>query len=182
MGMDMLCSAVLNRSMALSSGFRAMILSRNTICAGALTRLQLDSALRFSAAYLVEDRDELIKAVLQGEQVRRLKDRDGKLMTDFYLAQRMGEHFEWVPNFYDILCDFIHLSDRHFRHSFGLKGDEPNVVRWKIGAADFEELPDSIYLEGIDSFVAVSEIVLSLVKTWVEEKEAFPFEASDGAR
>lgn len=49
-GMDLLAFGALNRSKAHIAGFRALIGQRNLICAGALLRLQLDTAMRFFAA------------------------------------------------------------------------------------------------------------------------------------
>jgi hypothetical protein len=53
-GMDLLAAGALNRSKAHIAGFRQLIEAKNLICAGALLRLQLDTALRFHAAFLVE--------------------------------------------------------------------------------------------------------------------------------
>ena len=46
---DLFANGAANRSLGLSTGFRTMIREKNFICAGALVRLQLDTAFRFSS-------------------------------------------------------------------------------------------------------------------------------------
>ena len=58
---DLLVSAVLNRSLALMNGFQLLIINNNYICAAHLVRLHLDSLMRLSAAWLVDDPNELLK-------------------------------------------------------------------------------------------------------------------------
>ena len=58
---DLLVSAVLNRSLALMNGFQLLIINNNYICAAHLVRLHLDSLMRLSAAWLVDDPNELPK-------------------------------------------------------------------------------------------------------------------------
>ena len=53
-GMDLLAAGALNRSKAHIAGFSTLIKAKNLICSGALLRLQLDTAMRFFAAFLVE--------------------------------------------------------------------------------------------------------------------------------
>ena len=67
--------------------------TRNLICAGALLRLQLDTALRFYAAFRVEKPHDFALAVLDGKRVRDLKDLDGQKMTDDYLVRKLGASF-----------------------------------------------------------------------------------------
>ena len=84
--LDMLAIAAVNRSMAHIGGFRQMIEARNMICAGSLLRLQLDTAMRFSASWLAPDPHHFAQEVLKGRSIRKLKDRDGRLMTDAHLV------------------------------------------------------------------------------------------------
>lgn len=58
---DLLVSAVLNRSLALMNGLQLLIINNNYICAAHLVRLHLDSLMRLSAAWLVDDPNELLK-------------------------------------------------------------------------------------------------------------------------
>lgn len=118
-GMDLLAAGALNRSKAHIAGFRDLVQVKNLICAGALLRLQLDTALRFHAAFLVEQPHEFAVAVLGGERVRNLKDRDGKKMTDAYLVEKLGREFDWVPRVYERSSGYVHLSATHLLSAMG---------------------------------------------------------------
>jgi hypothetical protein len=79
---DFIIIGALKRTLALSDGFRGHIRNRNFTCAGALLRLQLDTALRLYAANLSASSQKYAEAVFKGERVDRLKDKDGKRLTD----------------------------------------------------------------------------------------------------
>src|SRR5271166_6984000 len=69
--LDLLATAALNRSLAQCSGFRALIEARNYICAASILRLQIDTALRFFAAFLVDNPHEFAGSVLKGINQQR---------------------------------------------------------------------------------------------------------------
>ena len=117
--MDLLAAGALNRSKAHIAGFRQLVEVKNLICAGALLRLQLDTALRFHAAFLVEQPHEFALAVLGGQQVRDLKDRDSRKMTDAYLVEKLGQQFDWVPRVYERTSGYVHLSATHLLSAMG---------------------------------------------------------------
>jgi hypothetical protein len=79
---DIYAFMALKRSISLVFGFIEMIRAQNFLCAAPLIRLQLDNLLRFRAAFLVEDQNLFVIDVLQEKEVRKLKDRFGKPMTD----------------------------------------------------------------------------------------------------
>jgi hypothetical protein len=111
---DLIIFGALKRTLALSDGFRGHILNRNFTCAAALMRLQLDTALRLYAADLYGDTEEYARAVFDGKPVDKLRDKRGKRLTDAYLADRLSEQYPWVKRMYQNLCEFVHLSNRHF--------------------------------------------------------------------
>ena len=51
-----------NRTLALSSGFKHHIQEFNLICAGVIVRLHLDTAIQFSAAWLVSKPHDFVLA------------------------------------------------------------------------------------------------------------------------
>ncbi|GAB4272232.1 MAG: hypothetical protein Kow0080_18430 [Candidatus Promineifilaceae bacterium] len=171
-GMDLLAAGVLNRSKAHIAGFRQLIAAKNLICAGALLRLQLDTALRFYAAFLVEQPHDFAIAILGGKRVRDLKDRDGNKMTDAYLVKKLGQEFEWVPRVYERTSGYVHLSATHLmsamRSSDGTSASEGSITI-KIAAED-KPLPPRIYIEAVDAFRAATDILLRHVHGWVFTK------------
>ena len=84
--LDLLATAALNRSLNLMNGFCDLIEARNFLAAAPLIRLQLDSCLRFSAAWLVDDPHNFADKVLHDKRVDRLRDRDGNELRDRYLV------------------------------------------------------------------------------------------------
>jgi hypothetical protein len=167
-GMDLLAFGALNRSMAHTAGFRTLIKGRNLICAGALLRLQLDTAMRFFASFIVEKPHEFAIAVLGGKRIRDLRDQDGKRMTDAYLVNKLGEEFEWVPRVYERTSGYVHFSSTHLMSALSLK-DGDGKFQAKISADD-KALPDSIYIEASDAFCAATDILLRYVHGWVFTK------------
>lgn len=127
--------------------------AKNLICAGALLRLQLDTALRFYAAFSVERPHEFALAVLEGKRVRDLKDQRGNKLTDAYLVQELGREFAWVLRVYERTSGYVHLPSAHLLSSIGLTDDAAAVagsISIKISAED-EPLPEWIYVEAVDA-------------------------------
>jgi hypothetical protein len=173
-GMDLLAAGALNRSKAHIAGFRQLIEAKNLICAGALIRLQLDTALRFYAAFLVEQPHDFARAVLRGKRVRDLKDRDGVRMTDAYLVKKLGQEYDWVPRVYERTSGYVHFSATHLLSAIGptkgiAESDRSKEIRIKIAAED-KPLPISVYIEAVDAFRAATEILLRYVHGWVFTK------------
>jgi hypothetical protein len=171
-GMDLLAAGALNRSKAHIVGFRTLIEAKNLICAGALLRLQLDTALRFYAGFLVERPHDFALAVLRGERVRDLKDRSGKRMTDAYLVEKLGEEFSWVPRVYERTSGYVHLSSTHLLSALSPSNEadpEDRSFTIKISEVD-KPLPEAIYTEASDGFRAATGIFLRYVQGWVFTK------------
>jgi hypothetical protein len=171
-GMDLLAAGALNRSKAHIAGFQQLVGAKNLICAGALLRLQLDTALRFYAAFLVEQPHDFALAVLGGARVRDLKDRDGKKMTDAYLVEKLGQEFDWVPRVYERTSGYVHLSSTHLLSAMAPTegaSDSDRAITIKIAAED-KPLPAWIYIEAVDAFRAATDILLRYVHGWVFTK------------
>jgi len=171
-GMDLLAVGALNRSTAQISGFRHLVSVKNLICAGALLRLQLDTAMRFYAAWLVTDPHEFALAVLRGDKVRGITDRDGNKLTDTYLTQRLGQEHPWVPQVYERTSGYVHLSATHILGAMTTtdrQADEDRSFTVKISPDD-KPLPDWIYIEAVDAFRAATVILLRHVEGWVFTK------------
>jgi hypothetical protein len=170
-GVDLLAAGALNRSKAHIAGFRHLVETRNLICAGALLRLQLDTALRFYAAFRVEKPHDFALAVLDGKRVRDLRDLDGQKMTDAYLVRKLGDEFPWVPQVYERTSGYVHLSDVHLLSVMSV-ADESEAKRSftiKISEED-KPLPEWIYIEAVDAFRAATDILLRYIRGWVFTK------------
>jgi|SRR6056297_1664369 len=111
-------------------------------------------------------------AVLGGERVRDLKDRDGKKMTDAYLVAKLGREFDWVPRVYERTSGYVHLSQTHLIGALRLReavSESDRSMTINISAKD-KPLPSWIYIEAVDAFRAATEILLRYVHGWAFTK------------
>lgn len=170
-GLDFLALAAIKRSMALTAGFRTMLTARNLVCAGALVRLELDTAMRFFAAWLVQNPHEFALDVLAGKHIRKMKDRDGELLTDRYLVEKLGEQYDWVPRVYERTSGYVHLSSTHVMSvvTDTAEADDKRTFKAFVGVED-KPLPDWIYIETCDGFRACAQILLRYVEGWAMTK------------
>lgn len=166
---DVLANGAIARSLSLTKGFAEMIRQRNLACAGALVRLQLDTALRFTAGWLVDNPHDFAMKVLSGTQIDRLKDRDGNRLRDKRLREGVSSAHPWVPEVYAVASDFIHLSDKHLWRAFGLTADKTrfSIV---VSSEDPPGLEDS-YLEAIRCFRESTYLLLHYLEGWVFTKD-----------
>jgi hypothetical protein len=111
------------RTLAMSSGFRLMVEQKNSLCALPMVRMQLDSVLRLYAGFWVEDHREFCSNVLSGVQIDRMKDREGNLMRDKALVDKLATKNPWITNVYKVTSGYVHFSNRHIMEVFK-KGDD----------------------------------------------------------
>jgi hypothetical protein len=167
--LDMLAAAVIKRSLSLCAGFALLVRSSNYTSAAALLRLQLDSCLRFYAAFIVEKPHDFATQVLHGTPVRKLKDRTGNLMTDRYLVEGLGKKYEWMPRVYDATSGFIHLSERHIFATWEPREAGKSGVSLVVGAAD-EHFADELWIEMAFGFLAATDALFEYLKGWLFTK------------
>jgi hypothetical protein len=167
---DLFISGALNRSVALSEGFRSLVKAKNLICAGAILRLQIDTAIRIFAGTLVDDTNQFVSDVLKGHHIRNLKDRDGKKMTDKYLVEKLSGEYPWLPKVYEKTSSYIHLSDTHLFASVQNVDKDKRTLSLKISAVDRDEIPEKLYVEAVDAFNAATEIIVRQVGGWIFTK------------
>ena len=147
-----------------------MIRARNLTCAGPLLRLQIDTALRFYATGLVDDPHELASRVLRGERIDKMKSRDNKRLRDFYLVEKIAEReAPWLPAVYESTSGYVHLSNVHMHASLS-PGNKAGAIKGKIAFGD-KPLPDELYQEAIEAFVAAVELLGRLIWAWTLTKE-----------
>jgi hypothetical protein len=168
--MDILATGALNRTLAVLSGFCRMIEERNLVCAGALLRLQLDTALRFYASFRVAKPHDFAVRVLAGTPVSKMKDSAGNRLTDHFLVTCLAEDYEWLPRVYHETSGYVHLSEKHLLAPFSPDPDgQERTLRTHVGAED-KPLPDALYLEATDAFAASAAIFYRYLEGWIFTK------------
>ena len=155
--------------MALSSGFRTLILERNLVCAGPLVRLQLDTSLRLFAGFIVEKPHDFAIEVFKGKHIRRMKDKDGNFMTDRYLVEKLAKQYPWIEPVYERASDYVHLSGTHILSSVDIIDKETGVMGMKASFLD-KPFSDDIYIDAINAFRQCTRIVVIYIEGWIWTK------------
>lgn len=109
---DLVALGVARRTYALVDGFVTLVRQKNPLCCGALLRLQLDTAMRFYACWLVEKPEEVALALL-ADNLDKIKSRDGKRLADCYLHRELSKQYgDWVSRVYRSTSGFVHFTGR----------------------------------------------------------------------
>ncbi len=166
--LDFLAVAAINRSLSNCTAFTQLVRAQNYLAAASLVRLQLDTFLRFFASCLANDPHEFATSVLGGTEVRNLKDRSGKPMTDRHLVDSVASEFPWVPNVYKQTSGFIHLSDKHIFSTIQSVQDD-GTLSMHIGS-DPSRFPEALWIEMTDGFIAATDALFQYLKGWAFTK------------
>jgi hypothetical protein len=167
-GLDLLAQAAFKRSMSLCAGFSSLIRAKNYLCAATLVRLQLDTCLRFFAAFIVEHPHDFASSILEGTPVRKIKDRSGNHMTDRYLVDTLGKKYDWMPRVYEATSGFVHLSERHMFAVWQPGTD--GKIGIVIGPTD-DHFEDELWIELSEAFLACTDALFEYLKGWTFTKK-----------
>ena len=103
-------------------------------------------------------------------QINKMKDRDGKRMTDSHLVKKLGEHFTWIPVLYKNTSAYIHFSERQiFDPVFG-KDSEKRIVYFAINDKDCN-FPEGSWLELAKYAGGCLEIIIHFLNDYKKSKE-----------
>lgn len=131
--------------------------------------MQLDTLLRFYAAFLVENPHDFASAVMSGQQVKNLVDRAGLKLTDRHLVDSLSIEYPWMKNVYTETSGYIHFSTKHiFSALHGLNEDDRSF-QIQLSSDDIERA-EEWYGEAIDAFYHITEIFLLYLEGWVVTK------------
>lgn len=112
---DFYFSAAIDQGIRLMDGMLPMLEQRNLTCAAALLRMQIDTYLRTYAAFIADDLDAFMDGYIAGEIIDKFKDDRGNKMKDWYLKERLSEHFRNIDADYDLASGFVHFSHNAFQ-------------------------------------------------------------------
>jgi hypothetical protein len=168
--MDLLTTAVLNRSLSLMEGFIVLVRANNSLAGLHLVRLQLDSLLRYSAAWLVNEPHVFAAEVLSGARIDKLKDRTGADMRDAYLVKELAKEHPWVSSVYSETSGYVHLSEKHFHSSTRrVKGAERGTIQSVI-AKDDRFIPDYLKIEAAEAMLEITTQICGYAYGWADTK------------
>jgi hypothetical protein len=170
--LDLLANAAIKRAMSLNSAFSMLLRAENFLAAAHLVRLQLDSALRLSAAWIVDDCHKFAGEVLKGVSIRDLKDRTGKKMTDAHLVSVLSKEEPWIESVYKATSGYIHLSEKHIFNTVS-PSDKPRTVAIEISSKS-GPVPDESKLEAVMAMMAINRVILRYLAGWHRTKQTPP--------
>ncbi|MCB9227897.1 MAG: hypothetical protein H6578_12115 [Chitinophagales bacterium] len=105
--------SIVHRAIELNRGFKSLSETNNWITAINLLRLQADNCMRLYALSLVKDRLDFYTRIINGEQIRNIRDGEGNKMTDLYLSQKLDILYPGFRMLYENTSGFIHFSNEH---------------------------------------------------------------------
>jgi hypothetical protein len=159
---DFFVFGAMRRTLAQAKGFRLLIENKNFPCAAGVLRMQIDTAMRINGLTLVDDREAMAKAIIDGAAMNTFKAAGGEKLNDFYLRKRLSEKHPWIQSVYEGSSDFIHLSGRHFYNAIHKTDDDTRMVYFAI-TGDDPVRPDIDYFEIVDAFFGTTKLVATLI-------------------
>ncbi|MFQ1373379.1 hypothetical protein ACJWSE_01630 [Klebsiella pneumoniae] len=160
----LLAIGIARRSCALTSGFKSMLEAKNSLCALALVRMQLDNSLRLYAGFFSKDRMKFSKDVLNGKIISKMKADDNQPMTDNYLARRVSTKNPWVINVYKKTSGYIHFSEEHIKEALRHNGGSNYEI--VIGSNDFDRNEEH-FLEPLQCFTHITMMIKVQLEDWL---------------
>ncbi|PRY53216.1 hypothetical protein B0I27_104226 [Arcticibacter pallidicorallinus] len=164
--LDFYITGIVSRSLSLIHGFDTLLRSRNYLSALHLVRPHLDNFMRLHAAWLCSDPHDFAFKVWKGEQVTSIKDRDGKLLKDWYLKQKVSELHPWIENVYNETSGFIHFSNKHIAGAVNTKGENISACVSK----NDNNVSNKDKLETIMCMIEITNCIADHIFGWVSTK------------
>ena len=166
---DLFALGAIKRAISTIAGIKMIVVSWNMLCARTLLRMQIDTALRFYSVFIVKKPHDFVLQVLDGKQIRHLRDKNGKKMTDAYLVSKLESEYPWLPEVYKNLSGYVHLSDQHFFSTVKDINNESRTVFYEISEKD-TKFPESSWLEIVNCFNESTDIFIKYLQGWIFTK------------
>ncbi|CAN4279325.1 MULTISPECIES: hypothetical protein [Pseudoxanthomonas] len=171
--LDFLAFAATKRHASTTSAFVSAINSWNMVVARSLLRIHIDTSLRFSAAWHVENPHDFSMEVLRGARIDKLKTRSGDRLTDAYLVKLHKDKHPWLPDVYEHLCGYVHFSGSHITDAINDLSDGDGTVEFLISDQD-QRFPEFSWLEVAGCFREATGILETYLRGWGTTKQLSP--------
>lgn len=167
--LDFVVIGIVKRSMSIASAFKTLVTDWNMVCARAILRMQIDTAIRFSAFWISDNPHEMAMEVMRGKQIDKIKDRDGNNMKDIYLVEKLSSQFSWMPKVYKSTSGYIHFSNAHIFAPI-MSIDDDGIFESLITSKD-DKFPESSWHEIVSCFNNCTEIIVSYLEGYKHTKD-----------
>ncbi|QIO52175.1 hypothetical protein HA461_13775 [Rhizobium leguminosarum bv. trifolii] len=154
--------AAVAKSTSNAHAFQHMVVSRNSIAAAAIVRMQIEAAMRLFGLTLVENPDDAGARLMKGERYSSLRMKgDGPRLVDKLLHEELSKLYAWVTDAYESTSAYVHL-DRVAINS-KLTYLEPDAF-FSLSGID-KAKPEEAYYHLVDTFF----IALRMTKQLLED-------------
>lgn len=168
---DLIFVGAIKRSLSLGHGMIAMINTKNMMCARAIVRMQIDTVSRILAYTYVNDPETMAREIIAGKPLNKFKTREGELLRDAFLIDRMALSYPWVREVYKRTSGEVHFSEKQFFASVQATDDETHTVTLAISPFD-EKYPEWSWSEVVTCFHKLNEILLEALESYVTSKSS----------
>ena len=168
--LDIYAIGSIKRSLAHCKGFATLIHTKNMTCAGGILRMQVDTLIRFYAAFIVEKPHDFAHAVMCGTQVKDLTDHNGRKMNDGYLVSMLSKQYPWLKSVYKETSGYVHFSSKHIFAAMKSLDEDDRTINFEISHEDVPRA-EEVYQEAINAFYHITQIFLLYVEGWVQTKD-----------
>lgn len=170
--LDFIMVGAVKRSMSLAAGLKAMVESKNMVCARALLRLQIDTLSRLRGYTYVHDPEGVARAVIGGVEINKHKSTEGKPLRDGYLIERLSIELPWVTETYKQTSGYVHFSEKQFFDTVQSVGDdETQTLKLTVSATD-EKFPEDSWIEVVACFNELTRVLAETIESYVAHKKA----------
>jgi len=173
---DLFFIAVMARSYSLVDGFISAFDSWNPAVMAPLLRLQIDSLARVAYLAKVPKVEKLALYLIGGGEFRKLKDTDGKNLSDRRLVEHSQEAHPWIEDVYKATSGWVHFSPAHISAAVQLTPDESSDESFLklFGGIPIrpEQIPLSALEELLGAMTQATNDLFGYVEIWAATKQA----------
>lgn len=164
---DLIVMAMLQRSYGVVDALIDAVDNYNMHAAAPLIRLQLDTLLRAHYVASCGDLDDLTGRLLRGEQFRKIKDSEGKNLTDARLQELAKDVHPWVGPVYKETSGWVHFSVRHMAATTQVGDDNDFFMGVPLRPT---VLPESLWQEVYAAAIRAAEELFDYARGWASRK------------
>ena len=165
---DFFFCASADRCTDLIDGFISMLKQRNLTCVGALLRLQMDNCMKSYAAFVAQDKNDVVHCLIDGEKINKKKDNQGKVLSDAHLKNRIAKELDpCFDQVYEQASGYIHLSSKAFYQM--LDSVEDGHINFQVGL-DLPIRRNPVLIEAADAFIHFVELQQKMLLAVADSK------------
>lgn len=173
---DLFFCAAADRCLRLIDGAIPMLETRNLTCFGPLLRMQMDNCMRTYAAFIAEDRNAVIKSVIDGTPIKNLKDKNGKKFTDGHLKDELSLLDPKFAQVYEQASGYVHLSEKAFYQT--VEDVEDSTICFNIGHP-LPEKRNIPLIEGAEAYIHFVRLHFKMLQAVADSKKRYDTEHVD---